>query len=94
MSYRVNEWDKDFQAYIKGLEAKGKPVIVCGDLNVAHHEIDIYNPKGKEKNAGFTKEERASFGEFLKRDGFVDTFRHLYPKKQKFSYWNLRSGAR
>jgi exodeoxyribonuclease-3 len=62
-------------------------------LNVAHNEIDIFGPKGKEKNAGFTKEERESFGVFLKQ-GFVDTFRHLNPKLAKYSYWNLRSGAR
>ena len=61
--YRVKEWDVDFQTYIKDLEvSKKKPVIWCGDLNVAHNEIDIFGPKGKEKNAGFTKEERTSFG--------------------------------
>jgi exodeoxyribonuclease III len=69
-------------------------VIVCGDLNVAHHEIDIYGPKGKERNAGFTKEERASFDGFLKNYEFVDTFRELHPQTVKYSYWNLRSGAR
>ena len=71
----------------------GKPVIWCGDLNVAHHEIDIYNPKGKDKSAGFTKEERESFGKFIDQ-GFVDSFRFFYPGKTKYSYWNLRSGAR
>lgn len=66
LSYRVNEWDKDFMGYLKDLEVKNnKPVILCGDLNVAHHEIDIFGPKGKEKRAGFTPEERKSFGNFL-----------------------------
>jgi exonuclease III len=60
-------------------KSKGKPVIWCGDLNVAHNEIDIYGPKGKERRAGFTKEERESFGNFLKNSQFVDTFRHLNP---------------
>ena len=68
-------------------------MIWCGDLNVAHHEIDLHNPRGKERNAGFTKEERASFGAFLE-SGYIDTFRDLHPKQVKYSYWNLRSGAR
>jgi len=72
----------------------GKPVILCGDLNVAHHPIDIYNAKGKEKSAGFTKQERDSFTHFLNQHEFVDTFRHLHPNTVKFSYWNLRNGAR
>lgn len=71
-----------------------KPVILCGDLNVAHNEIDIFGPKGKERRAGFTIEERTSFGNFLKNHDFIDTFRHLNPNKVKYSYWNLRSGAR
>ena len=95
LDYRVKEWDVDFQAYLKKLEVtKGKPVIVCGDLNVAHQEIDIFGPKGKERRAGFTKEERDSFGKFLTQQGFVDTFRHIHGKRVKYSYWNLRSGAR
>jgi exodeoxyribonuclease III len=83
------------QTFLKvDLEEKAaKPVIWCGDLNVAHQEIDICNPKGKEKQAGFTKEERESFSNFLAK-GFVDTFRHFNPSKTKYSYWNLRSGAR
>jgi exodeoxyribonuclease-3 len=92
LKYRVEEWDKDFQQYLHELE-KEKPVIWCGDLNVAHNEIDIFNPKGKEKNAGFTPEERKSFDAFL-QSGFIDTFRELHPKQVKYSYWNLRSGAR
>ena len=82
IKYRVDEWDSDFQAYIIRIrEEKGKPVIVTGDLNVAHHEIDIYDPKGKEKTACFTPQERNSFSKFLEQ-GFVDTFRHFYPEKQ------------
>lgn len=78
LQYRVNEWDRDFMAYIKNLEIeRKKPVIVCGDLNVAHQEIDIFGPKGKERRAGFTIEERTSFGNFLANQGFIDTFRHL-----------------
>ena len=81
--------------YLKDLElSKNKPVILCGDLNVAHEELDIFGPKGKDKRAGFTPEERASFDTFLKNQGFIDTFRHLHPKQAKYSYWNLRSGAR
>lgn len=95
LNYRVGEWDVDFQKYLKDLEVNSKkPVILTGDLNVAHNDIDIFGPKGKERRAGFTIEERTSFGNFLDKQGFVDTFRHLYPKMAKYSYWNLRSGAR
>ena len=95
LDYRVKEWDVDFQRYLKDTETQSKkPVIVCGDLNVAHQEIDIFGPKGKERRAGFTVEERTSFGNFLKNAEFIDTFRHKYPKLVKYSYWNLRSGAR
>ena len=90
----MNEWDRDFQAYLQGLEEKGKPVILCGDLNVAHKDIDIFDPKGKDKYAGFTPEERRNFSKFLDK-GFVDTFRQLYPdRKGAFSYWSMRSNAR
>lgn len=68
-------------------------MIWCGDLNVAHNEIDIFGPKGKDRSAGFTKEERNSFGNFLNQ-GFIDTFRELHPRQTKYSYFNLRSGAR
>lgn len=72
----MNEWDKDFQNFLKQeLEVGiGKPVVLCGDLNVAHHPIDIFDPK-KTKQAGFTPQERESFGNFMKSSGFVDTFR-------------------
>ncbi len=94
LPYRVNDWDVEFQTYLKNLEiTKKKPVVLCGDLNVAYEEIDIFGPKGKEKRAGFTIEERRSFGNFLKQ-GFVDTFRHCHGKQVKYSYWNIRSGAR
>lgn len=91
--YRTNEWDLDFRAYLKGLERKGKPVIVCGDMNVAHQDIDIFDPKRNEKMACFTKEERQSFANFIKM-GFVDTFRELYPGKIKYSFWDIRDKSR
>lgn len=94
LSYRTQKWDPDFRKYLKGLEQKkGKCVILCGDLNVAHMEIDIWNAKGNKKSAGFTEEERNEFTNFLKL-GFVDSFRKLHPKEVKYSYWNLRSNAR
>ena len=81
---------------LKSLEDDtSNPVIWCGDLNVAHNEIDIFGAsKAKEKQAGFTPQERASFGDFLKESGFVDSFRHLHSGVTKYSYWNVRSGAR
>lgn len=82
LKYRVGEWDKDFQEYLTKLrKEKGKPLILTGDLNVAHLDIDIFDTKGKEKIACFTPEERKSFGDFLEK-GFVDTFRYLYPDKK------------
>jgi len=93
LGYRTKEWDADFRKYLKSLEAKGKPVIWCGDLNVAHNEIDISNPKGNLKSAGFTKEERAEFATLLGM-GFVDTFRKLYPSKVEYTYWSARGTAR
>ena len=77
LDYRM-KWDDDFRAYLKKLEEK-KPVIVCGDLNVAHKEIDLKNPKTNRKNAGFTDEERAKFTTLLE-SGFTDTFRYFYPE--------------
>jgi exodeoxyribonuclease III len=86
----VNEWDIDFQNYLCNLKTeRKKPVIIAGDLNVAHHEIDIYDPVGKRGCACFTDEERDSFQSFLDK-GFVDTFRHLYPEEQRFSFWTAR----
>jgi exodeoxyribonuclease III len=78
LTYRIDEWDKDFQAHLLSL---GKPVILAGDLNVAHNEIDIYDTKGKEKVPGYTPQERQSFSNFLEKSGWIDTFRHFYPLK-------------
>jgi exodeoxyribonuclease III len=76
LDYRVGRWDPAFRKYLKRLQSKGKPAVFCGDLNVAHQEIDLANPKSNRSNAGFTDEERTSFGTLL-GDGFVDTFRVL-----------------
>ncbi len=92
LSYRMS-WEDDFRAYIKALEEK-KPVIFCGDLNVAHKEIDLKNPKTNRKNAGFTDEERGKF-DLLMQEGFVDTFRHFYPELEgAYSWWSYRFKAR
>ena len=92
LDYRMT-WDDDFRAYLKKLEEK-KPVIVCGDLNVAHKEIDLKNPKTNRKNAGFTDEERAKFTTLLE-SGFTDTFRHFYPEQEgSYSWWSYRFKAR
>jgi AP endonuclease 1 len=86
-------WDKKFQAYVKKLDAK-KPVIVCGDMNVSHLEIDLANPKTNRRNAGFTQEERDGMSKFLAM-GFVDTFRHFYPDKEKaYTYWTYMMNCR
>ena len=92
LDYRM-KWDDDFRAYLKKLEEK-KPVIVCGDLNVAHKEIDLKNPKMNRKNAGFTDEERAKFTTLLE-SGFTDTFRYFYPEQEGiYSWWSYRFKAR
>ena len=91
LEYRM-KWEDDFRAYIKNLEKK-KPVIVCGDFNVAHEEIDIKNAKANRGNAGFTDEERAKFTELL-ASGFVDTFRHFNPEKEQYSWWSYMGKAR
>lgn len=92
LGYRVT-WEDDFRAYLGELDKK-KPVIVCGDLNVAHKEIDLKNPKSNRKNAGFTDEERGKFQELLDA-GFVDTFRHFYPDQRDiYSWWSYRFKAR
>jgi exodeoxyribonuclease-3 len=88
------KWEEDFRAYLKGLEAKGKGVIVCGDLNVAHKEIDLKNPKTNRHNAGFTDEERGKFSELLDA-GFIDTFRYFHPEQTDiYSWWSYRFQAR
>ena len=92
LDYRMT-WEDDFLAYLKKLEEK-KPVVVCGDLNVAHREIDLKNPKSNRKNAGFTDEERAKFTQWLNA-GFTDTFRYFYPEqKEIYSWWSYRFKAR
>lgn len=91
LDYRMT-WEVDFRKFLKNLDAK-KPVIVCGDMNVAHEEIDIKNPKGNRKNAGFTDEEREKMTELL-NDGFTDTFRYKYPEQVTYSWWSYRFKAR
>ena len=92
LDYRM-KWEDDFLSYLKGLE-KNKPVIFCGDLNVAHKEIDLKNPKTNRKNAGFTDEERGKFTDLLSA-GFIDTFRYFYPDMEGiYSWWSYRFSAR
>lgn len=91
LEYR-QQWDRDFQAYLKHLE-KTKPVVCCGDLNVAHKEIDLANPKSNRKNAGFTDEERAGF-DALVEHGFIDTFREFNQDPGHYSWWSYRMGLR
>ena len=92
LDYRM-EWEKDFREYLKELN-KTKPVILCGDLNVAHNEIDLKNPKSNRHNAGFTDEERSQMTELLNA-GFTDSFRYLYPEKEGiYSWWSYMFHAR
>lgn len=92
LDYRM-DWEDAFKEYMLELDKK-KPVIICGDLNVAHKEIDLKNPKTNRRNAGFTDEEREKFGKLLDA-GFTDTFRHLYPDKEGiYSWWSYRFNAR
>ena len=92
LDYRM-KWEDDFLAYLKKLE-ENKPVVFCGDLNVAHKEIDLKNPKTNRKNAGFTDEERGKFTDLLAA-GFVDTFRYFYPDAEGiYSWWSYRFSAR
>ena len=91
LDYR-QRWDTDFLAYLKGLEAT-KPVIFCGDLNVAHKEIDLKNPKANEHNPGFTIEERSGFERYLEQ-GFIDTFREFNKDPGNYSWWTYRFNAR
>ncbi len=92
LDYRSQSWDPDFLAYMKELE-KNKPVIFCGDLNVAHTEIDLANPKSNRKNAGFTDEERAGFDNILAA-GFIDTFREFESGGGHYTWWSYIGGAR
>ena len=91
LDYRM-KWEDDFKTYLKELE-KTKPVIFCGDLNVAHKEIDLKNPKTNRRNAGFTDEERGKMSALLD-DGFIDTFRYFYPEEVVYSWWSYRFRAR
>lgn len=92
LDYRM-KWEEDFLAYLKKLE-ETKPIIFCGDLNVAHKEIDLKNPKSNHKNAGFTDEERGKFTALMEA-GFIDTFRHFYPDLEGvYSWWSYRFSAR
>ena len=92
LDYRM-EWEEAFLAYLKKLEQK-KPVVFCGDLNVAHQEIDLKNPKSNRHNAGFTDEERACFTRLME-NGFIDTFRYFYPDKtEAYSWWSYMFKAR
>lgn len=91
LEYRM-KWEEDFQAFLHKLD-ENKPVIVCGDMNVAHQEIDIKNPKTNHKNAGFTDEEREKMT-ILLNNGFIDSFRTLYPEQVTYSWWSYRFHAR
>ena len=91
LEYRMS-WEDAFRAYLKRLDQK-KPVILCGDLNVAHEEIDLKNPKTNRMNAGFTDQEREKFTTLL-NSGFIDTFRTLYPEQVTYSWWSYRFQAR
>ena len=91
LEYRM-KWEEDFQSYLHKLD-ESKPVIVCGDMNVAHQEIDLKNPKTNHRNAGFTDEEREKMTQLL-NNGFIDTFRTLYPEQVTYSWWSYRFRAR
>lgn len=91
LDYRMR-WEDDFRAYLQGLDRR-KPVVMCGDLNVAHEEIDLKNPKANRRNAGFTDEERGKFTALL-ASGFTDTFRSLHPGEATYSWWSYRFHAR
>ena len=91
LDYRM-QWEDDFRQYLLSLD-QHKPVIVCGDMNVAHEEIDLKNPKSNRRNAGFTDEERGKFSTLL-ASGFTDTFRFKYPEQVTYSWWSYRFRAR
>ena len=91
LEYRM-KWEEDFQSYLHKLD-EIKPVIVCGDMNVAHQEIDLKNPKTNHRNAGFTDEAREKMTQLL-NNGFIDTFRTLYPEQVTYSWWSYRFRAR
>ena len=93
LPYRI-QWDKDFLSHLKNLEITGKPIILCGDLNVAYQEIDLSRPNENRKNPGFSDEERKGFENLLKAD-FIDTYRYFFPeKKEVYSWWSYRQKSR
>ena len=92
LDYRANEWDRDFLIYLKELE-KIKPIIFCGDLNVAHKEIDLKNPKTNKRNAGFTNEERLGFDNYI-NSGFLDTFRMYNKEPNHYTWWSYMFNSR
>lgn len=91
LDYRM-QWEKDFLAYLDALDEK-KPVVLCGDLNVAHHEIDLKNPQSNHKNAGFSDEERLAMTHLLSH-GYIDTYRYFYPDQVEYSWWSYRFKSR
>jgi exodeoxyribonuclease-3 len=93
LAYRTREWDAAFLKYLHKLEKKGKPVVFCGDLNVAHTELDLTNPKTNRRNAGFTDEERKNFTQLLER-GFVDTFREFEKGPGHYTWWSQMMNCR
>lgn len=93
LKYRVETWDVQFMKYIEELQKK-KPVIVCGDLNVANEPIDLHDPKNNTKTAGYTIEERTSFKKILNRTNLVDYYRYKHPNKIEYTYWSYRRKAR
>lgn len=93
LEQRTNIWESLMRKYINKLQEL-KPVILCGDLNVAHQNIDIFNHKGHSKSAGFTNEEREEFSKLLKECNLIDTFRELYPEEKKYTYWSYLGNAR
>ncbi|RFC49610.1 MAG: exodeoxyribonuclease-3 [Verrucomicrobia bacterium] len=93
LEYRTQEWDPVFLAHLRKLEKKGKPVVFCGDLNVAHTELDLTNPKTNRRNAGFTDEERNNFATVLSK-GFVDTFREFEPGNGHYTWWSQMMNCR
>lgn len=93
LKWRTEIWDREFEKYINKLQEK-KPIIICGDLNVAHKEIDLKNPSGNKYTAGYTKEERESFEEILKNCNLVDIYRYLNPTLIEYTYWSYRFKSR
>ena len=93
LGFRTSEWEPTMRDFLVELDKK-KPIVLCGDLNVAHREIDLANPKTNQKTAGFTPQERAEFDKLLKL-GFVDSFRHFYPdKKDAYTFWSAMRNSR